>query len=197
MEEPSPAVWLPKEVILKETILQWRIPRLYDDPVYAVRTLWIIELGQDCKELAECVFIEFAECKNSKCACVTNYVENRNRSRCLLVADGVGSVCVEDAQCKKQLGGASECKDGQCACKEMYQLKNATNTCVREMLLGDTCKDHSDCHGPYPGLSRLECILGVCKCRAMYNELDGYCISSSQKFKASLSIIILALLLQL
>ncbi|KAJ8933192.1 hypothetical protein NQ314_014165 [Rhamnusium bicolor] len=91
------------------------------------------QLGQHCKNNGECSFVAFSECRNSKCTCIEKYVASTRGSRCLLVAKEVRSPCVDDAQCTRQLGGASGCMDGFCECKEMYQLKNDTNKCVRDM----------------------------------------------------------------
>lgn len=54
------------------------------------------------------------------------------------------------------------------------------NCCHVFPVLDEVCEHQSDCHGPRPGESRLECILGVCKCRSYFIEEYGYCISGGK-----------------
>ncbi|XP_030762654.1 uncharacterized protein LOC115887380 [Sitophilus oryzae] len=56
-------------------------------------------------------------------------------------------------------------------------------SCYRNVVLGEICINHTDCHGIEPGPSRLECILGECKCQSEYVEHYGFC--SSDGFRTS------------
>ncbi|XP_018580304.1 prion-like-(Q/N-rich) domain-bearing protein 25 [Anoplophora glabripennis] len=149
-----------------------------------------VELDQNCNNDGECAFVPFSECLNSKCSCMKRYVASIKGSRCLPLAEGLRSSCVDNAQCTEILGSGSECSKGICDCKEMYQFNNKTNKCIIDILLGEICQKHSDCHEPLREASRLECILGECKCKSFYTEVNGYCISSSENQIHSLIIII-------
>ncbi|CAH1971230.1 unnamed protein product [Acanthoscelides obtectus] len=146
-----------------------------------------VALSQACTTELECSLTHAAFCLRGKCSCLDSHAPNRNATKCLPVALGHGASCEDDVQCTVTLGGASECHQGTCTCKEMYQLKASIGKCVRDMLLGDTCAEVSDCHEPFEGnTTRLECILGVCKCQPSYVEVDGFCINSSGKEASSI-----------
>ncbi|XP_023026079.2 uncharacterized protein isoform X1 [Leptinotarsa decemlineata] len=140
-----------------------------------------VELGQNCGSDAECSATHFSKCINSTCSCIDGFVASTRGSRCLPVVDGEHAPCVDNVQCTATMGESSECADAFCQCKDLYQVKNSTKKCVRDMVLGDICVNHSDCHGPNPGLSRLECVLGVCKCKPFFQEIKGYCISEASR----------------
>ncbi|KAK9887579.1 hypothetical protein WA026_023385 [Henosepilachna vigintioctopunctata] len=73
------------------------------------------------------------------------------------------------------------CVNSNCQCDNNY-ISNGTassNKCVQDILLNEVCSKHSDCHQPGAGPSRMECVVGVCKCKSPYLEESGICLSSS------------------
>ncbi|XP_019880581.2 prion-like-(Q/N-rich) domain-bearing protein 25 [Aethina tumida] len=140
-----------------------------------------VDLGQRCAETNECIKTEHSRCVEAKCTCEEEYVAGA--AKCLIKAKGIDSPCSEDVQCVITLGSGSQCFNGYCRCKELFQVKNSTGKCVQDMLLGDKCETNADCHQPGSGESRLECILGDCKCKSDYQQFDGYCLSSSVALK--------------
>ncbi|KAF5295303.1 hypothetical protein FQA39_LY13168 [Lamprigera yunnana] len=137
-----------------------------------------IELDSHCERNEQCSLTEFTECKNNTCKCDENHVRSKNNSMCFLKAVRIFSSCVESTQCSSTLGHGVYCDDGLCKCLELYNYRNTTNKCVLDVLLNNECGDHSDCHEPNKEEKRLECILGVCKCKLPYFEKDGYCVKS-------------------
>ncbi|CAH0559403.1 unnamed protein product [Brassicogethes aeneus] len=136
-----------------------------------------VEIGKKCADHIECSQTQHSECVDSTCRCKNDY--GFSDTKCWPLVKGLGGPCTKDIQCKPILGYGSECYQGFCKCQDLFQLKNTTGKCVKDMLLGETCMDHFDCHQPGQGVSRLECILGECKCKSSYIKLDGYCLSSS------------------
>lgn len=136
-----------------------------------------VGLGETCQLIGECSMTSHATCVKTKCQCRENYVSNG--SECLLKANGLNFTCDADLQCKTQLGQGSECSNGSCKCSEVFHFKASINQCVHDILLNEQCGEHRDCHQPGTGPSRLECLLGVCKCKSPYLQEGSFCISSS------------------
>jgi len=135
-----------------------------------------VALGGKCQGIGECSTTIFSNCTQEICTCKHGYVPNKANNRCLEIQRKISGPCYEDLQCSTVLGKAI-CKESYCQCAELYQFKAAKGTCVRDMLLGEICENHTDCHGPEQGESRSECILGKCKCRSEFYEEHGYCTS--------------------
>ncbi|KAK4882358.1 hypothetical protein RN001_005677 [Aquatica leii] len=138
-----------------------------------------VAIEQVCHRNEECAHIDFTECSNKKCTCNTDYVYNKKRLRCLLKAHNISSRCFENIQCSSTLGFGSECHQGVCKCKEVYNYKTSINKCVLDILLGNECENHNDCHQIGSDEDRLECLLGICKCKQPYIEHYGYCVKNS------------------
>ncbi|XP_017775716.1 PREDICTED: tenascin-like [Nicrophorus vespilloides] len=135
-------------------------------------------LGESCHESNECT-VEYSECVDNVCSCIQRYV--RSDQRCLLQSKTFLSPCVEDIQCTETLGSGSQCLQGFCNCYDLFQFKAANNKCVKDLLLGNICKENGECHQPGPEPSRLECILGECKCKAPYEQVDHFCVSGANR----------------
>ncbi|KAL3276332.1 hypothetical protein HHI36_011716 [Cryptolaemus montrouzieri] len=136
-----------------------------------------VRLGDPCQLHGECSLTSYTKCLKSKCECTENYVANG--LECLLKANSINFTCFEDIQCQFQLSHGAECSSGVCRCKDLFHFKASSNQCVHDILLNENCRSHYECHQPGTGPSRLECVLGVCKCKSPYLEENGYCISSS------------------
>ncbi|KAF5301022.1 hypothetical protein FQR65_LT09005 [Abscondita terminalis] len=132
-----------------------------------------------CQKDEECALTEFSHCVDMECQCNTEYVYSKTYSKCLLKAGNISSKCLENSQCTSMLGFGSECFRGYCFCKDLYNYKRSINKCVRDTLLGNQCGNHSDCHQIGHGENRLECLLGVCKCKLPYSEISEYCVRNS------------------
>ncbi|XP_044757282.1 prion-like-(Q/N-rich) domain-bearing protein 25 [Coccinella septempunctata] len=147
-----------------------------------------VGLGETCQLIEECSMTPHATCVKTKCQCRENYVSNG--TVCLIKANGINFTCDADLQCKAQLGEGSECSYGSCKCKEVFHFKASINQCVHDILLNEQCGEHRDCHQPGTGPSRLECLVGVCKCKSPYLEEGGFCINSSTSVVVIRSIIL-------
>ncbi|CAG9860996.1 unnamed protein product [Phyllotreta striolata] len=156
------------------------------------------KLGESCKVNPECSLNKFSSCVNSTCQCNVNYTSGLNNTVCLPVSLSANSSCVEKAQCTVSMGDNAHCVDGLCNCKELYYYKDKINKCVEDKFYGERCATHSDCHNPFPEKeSRLECIIGECKCRSGFIEKHGICIdpSSSSQVLASLFLFVPTLII--
>ncbi|KAF2879768.1 hypothetical protein ILUMI_26411 [Ignelater luminosus] len=138
-----------------------------------------VMLGLPCKKDEECSHTEFSNCKSHVCVCNQDYVKSKTDLKCLLKSQNFSSSCTEDIQCLSSFGLGSICDNGLCLCTELHQYKASINKCVLDARLGEQCSSHTDCHQPGRGESRLECFLGVCKCKSDYFEDEGYCIFNS------------------
>ncbi|XP_050313433.1 prion-like-(Q/N-rich) domain-bearing protein 25 [Anthonomus grandis grandis] len=136
-----------------------------------------VELDGTCAHIGECSVTTFARCIENKCTCEDGYIPNNSSTKCLEIAKKPNDICYEDIQCKKNLGRAV-CKQGFCQCEELFQFKKSKGICVRDLQIDELCDDHSDCRGIEEGESRLECILGTCKCRSTFVEDLGFCIGN-------------------
>ncbi|KAJ8913765.1 hypothetical protein NQ315_002445 [Exocentrus adspersus] len=91
------------------------------------------ELNQSCNIDEECAYVKFAKCINSKCNCMERYVASTTGSRCLPIAEEYRSQCVDNSQCMETLGHGSECLNGYCDCREIYQFRKKINKCVMDI----------------------------------------------------------------
>ncbi|CAH1121082.1 unnamed protein product [Ceutorhynchus assimilis] len=136
-----------------------------------------IALGQKCNHPGECTITPFAKCMDGECICKEGYVPNSAATKCLEIANRINDPCYEDIQCITKFGPAI-CKQGFCMCEDMYKFKLAKGICIRDILLDEACQFNTDCKS-IDQESRLECILGKCKCRSEYVEKLGSCTSSA------------------
>lgn len=158
-----------------------------------------LALGLPCTRDEECSHTDFSSCRSDVCDCNQDYVKSKTDLKCLLKSQNFSSLCYEDIQCSSSFGFGSICDNGLCSCTELHQYKASINKCVLDarkssfvelpkdlitifLGLGEECSTHTDCHQPGHGESRLECIIGICKCKPDYFEDEGYCISSQLIF---------------
>lgn len=96
-----------------------------------------LALGDICQHRGECSNVPLALCTKFQCTCINKYVQvptpEPGHDICLPIGEKINDTCIDDIQCTITLGIGSACIDGFCTCKEMYQLKNSINKCVKDM----------------------------------------------------------------
>lgn len=74
-----------------------------------VKNYWISEIGEDCTETSDCRADRNLECREEKCECLENHVEDEKT--CLKKAENIGDPCTVDGQCTSI---SAICKENKC-----------------------------------------------------------------------------------
>lgn len=121
-----------------------------------------------------------------KCACIPGYVPNHDRTTCI-TGVGLGGQCTSAEPCQLQLGAGSICTDNRCSCRSDHIPKMKPNhtspVCEPRVPYGINCRITEDClqldvEGRLHD-SRMQCLKGVCQCRAEFRVMDNqYCVAA-------------------
>lgn len=147
-----------------------------------------VHLDEPCHSDQECVT------ENSRCAevcrCKVNYIQSRQKDKCLKAADNVGEPCEENEQCTAFLMTATCGADGLCTCSPGYHHITPNSRCFRDVGLGDTCEESAECL-----VSSAACSLGRCQCEQGFSpsEDNSKCIGENGQEPSQYSLRVLVI----
>lgn len=115
------------------------------------------QLDEPCGTDRECV-TENSRC-GDVCRCKVNYIQSRQKDKCLKAADKMGDPCVEDKQCTMFLSKATCDAYGYCSCQPGFHHIPPNSKCYSNIGLGGMCEDTDECVVP-----SAVCSEGICQC---------------------------------
>ena len=83
-----------------------------------------------------------SECKTGHCACVTKYVLNDDKDKCLPLLTEIA--CTADGDCT-DADKNGKCSSGKCACAENYVMNDAKTQCLQNLSSVDCTSDATVC----------------------------------------------------
>lgn len=145
-----------------------------------------VHLDEPCESDQECV-TENSRC-GEVCRCKVNYIQSRNKDKCLKAADKLGERCEENEQCTAFLTTAMCGADGLCACFPGYHHIPPDSRCFRDVGLGDTCEETAECV-----VTSAVCSSGRCQCERGLspNQDNSKCIGENGQVAAQYSLHVL------
>ncbi|XP_060828663.1 prion-like-(Q/N-rich) domain-bearing protein 25 [Bombus pascuorum] len=139
-----------------------------------------IDVGKSCNRSEECAHVNGVICTDRNiCDCAEATVINKDKKKCLRVAEDILEECEEDVQCIESFPNAS-CVNRTCQCQSGYHFENTEKQCYNNKKLGETCGNTYDCYQEENGNvteKAVICEKNVCVCAENYERKDDRCVS--------------------
>ncbi|XP_059474739.1 multiple epidermal growth factor-like domains protein 6 isoform X2 [Neocloeon triangulifer] len=141
------------------------------------------QVGDSCADSSQCtshVTSENIECRDGLCQCTPGHTPNADFNECLPGAFGIGSPCLVNAQCTENMEHTlCDIFTQRCVCKKDFVPSADNSRCLpRTGGLYDQCVDAGQCLAEIGG--EVDCINGVCNCKANCHFLDSTCWQSKR-----------------
>ncbi|XP_059474378.1 multiple epidermal growth factor-like domains protein 11 [Neocloeon triangulifer] len=139
------------------------------------------QIGDSCADSSQCISHVTSEnivCRDGFCQCTPGHTPNAEFKECLPGVFGIGSPCVENAQCSENVEHTiCDTFERRCVCKRDFVPSADNSRCLpRTGGLFDQCVDAGQCAAEIGG--EVDCINGICNCKANCHYLDGTCWQS-------------------
>ncbi|KAK7870997.1 hypothetical protein R5R35_012192 [Gryllus longicercus] len=128
------------------------------------------QLGARCLRSGRC-HVPLSHCEKNVCVCPPRTVAAAAGRRCLHMAEQLGDVCEEDAQCGAVAHAVCRRPARTCECRRGRVA--AGGRCLAAAQLGEACEHQAQCQG----LTECSAASRRCVCAGIAFEAGGRCVT--------------------